>query len=69
LEITTIIYNNLVRPLISLFYSIINPVHGGRPNVEDTTCTETESIISSRQGKCDVWLFIVLNLLVIHLSV
>jgi len=22
--------------------------------VEDTTCTETESIISSRQGKCDV---------------
>ncbi|XP_049783955.1 segment polarity protein dishevelled homolog DVL-3 isoform X1 [Schistocerca cancellata] len=29
---------------------IINPVHGGRTNIEDTTCTETESIISSRQG-------------------
>ncbi|XP_066997282.1 segment polarity protein dishevelled homolog DVL-3 isoform X2 [Anabrus simplex] len=29
---------------------IINPVHGGRTNLEDTTCTETESIISSRQG-------------------
>ncbi|XP_021914932.1 segment polarity protein dishevelled homolog DVL-3 isoform X3 [Zootermopsis nevadensis] len=29
---------------------IINPVHGGRTNVEDTTCTETESIISSRLG-------------------
>jgi len=33
---------------------IINPVHGGRANVEDTTCTETESIISSRQGHHNV---------------
>ncbi|PSN53268.1 Segment polarity protein dishevelled DVL-3 [Blattella germanica] len=33
---------------------IINPVHGGRTNVEDTTCTETESIISSRQGHHNV---------------
>ncbi|XP_023709119.1 segment polarity protein dishevelled homolog DVL-3 isoform X2 [Cryptotermes secundus] len=33
---------------------VINPIHGGRTNVEDTTCTETESIISCRQGHHNV---------------
>nr|CAD7416464.1 unnamed protein product [Timema cristinae]CAD7435140.1 unnamed protein product [Timema monikensis] len=28
----------------------INPLHVGHTNAEETTCTETESIISSRQG-------------------
>ncbi|GFG40326.1 hypothetical protein Cfor_03551 [Coptotermes formosanus] len=44
---------------------IINPVHGGRANVEDTTCTETESIISSRQGKYNL-LLLKRNFFMVH---